>query len=72
MEKEIRIYTGGGDRGKTSLFSGERVGKSYDRVEAYGDVDELSSVLGALDAVLPDDAPEIIEEIQQIQSDLNP
>ena len=30
----MKIYTGSGDRGMTSLFSGERV-------EAYGDVDEL-------------------------------
>jgi hypothetical protein len=39
----MKIYTGGGDRGKTSLFSGERVNKSDLRVEAYGDVDELNS-----------------------------
>jgi cob(I)alamin adenosyltransferase len=44
----MKIYTGSGDRGMTSLFSGERVNKSYERVEAYGDVDELNSVLGAL------------------------
>ena len=44
----MKIYTGGGDRGKTSLFSGERVNKSDLRVEAYGDVDELNSLLGAL------------------------
>jgi cob(I)alamin adenosyltransferase len=48
----IKLYTGTGDRGKTSLFSGERVPKSFERVEAYGDVDELNSVLGALGAVL--------------------
>jgi cob(I)alamin adenosyltransferase len=49
----MKIYTGSGDRGMTSLFSGERVKKSYERVEAYGDVDELNSVLGALAATLP-------------------
>ena len=48
----MKIYTGGGDRGKTSLFSGERVNKSDLRVEAYGDVDELASLLGALGAWL--------------------
>ena len=37
----MKIYTGNGDRGMTSLFSGERVKKSCERVEAYGDVDEL-------------------------------
>ncbi len=64
----MKIYTGGGDRGKTSLFSGERVEKSHDRIEAYGDMDELSSVLGVLASVLPGSCNEIIEEIQLIQS----
>jgi cob(I)alamin adenosyltransferase len=66
----MKIYTGSGDRGMTSLFSGERVKKSYERVEAYGDVDELSSVLGALAATLPDDNIAMVKEIQNIQSDL--
>lgn len=43
-----RIYTRTGDGGETSLFSGGRVGKDHDRIEAYGTVDELSSVLGLL------------------------
>ena len=42
-EGKMKIYTGTGDRGKTSLFSGERVAKSDRRIEAYGDVDELNS-----------------------------
>ena len=42
----MKIYTGGGDRGKTSLFSGERVTKSDARIEAYGDVDELNATIG--------------------------
>lgn len=64
-----KIYTGTGDQGKTSLFSGERVYKSYDPVEAYGDVDELSSVLGAIWSNLSDRDP-IASELQQIQADL--
>ena len=66
----MKIYTGSGDRGMTSLFSGERVKKSYERVEAYGDVDELNSVLGALAAALPADQDAMVKEIQDIQSDL--
>lgn len=66
----IKIYTRTGDRGKTSLFSGERVPKHTGRVEAYGEVDELNSILGALAASLPQEKPELLEEIQRIQSDL--
>ena len=54
----------------TSLFSGERVKKSYERVEAYGDLDELNSVLGALAAALPGGSAAMVKEIQNIQSDL--
>jgi cob(I)alamin adenosyltransferase len=66
----MKIYTGSGDRGMTSLFSGERVKKSYERVEAYGDLDELNSVLGALAAALPGDKDAMVKETQDIQSDL--
>ena len=66
----MKIYTGGGDRGKTSLFSGERVNKSDLRVEAYGDVDELNSLLGALVAFLPSGEADLAGEIQRVQSDL--
>ena len=41
-----KVYTRIGDRGKTSLYTGERVSKDSLRVEAYGSVDEADSVLG--------------------------
>ena len=41
-----RIYTRGGDKGRTSLGSGKRVAKHALRVEAYGTVDEANSVIG--------------------------
>jgi cob(I)alamin adenosyltransferase len=41
-----RIYTRTGDEGETGLFGGGRVRKDELRVEAYGTVDELNSVLG--------------------------
>ena len=66
----MKIYTGTGDRGKTSLFSGERVAKTNNRIEAYGDLDELNSIIGALIASLPADCDDLIIELQQIQSDI--
>ncbi|NPA68601.1 MAG: cob(I)yrinic acid a,c-diamide adenosyltransferase [Chlorobi bacterium] len=44
----MKIYTKTGDKGKTSLLSGERVLKSDLRLDAYGTVDELSSFVGLL------------------------
>ncbi len=41
MNKKSSIYTGGGDRGETSLLGGKRVPKFHIRIEAYGTVDEL-------------------------------
>ena len=41
-----RIYTRGGDRGKTSLGDGTRVAKHAARVAAYGTVDEANAAIG--------------------------
>ncbi len=43
-----KIYTRTGDDGSTGLGDGTRVPKDHARVEAYGTVDELNSVLGLL------------------------
>ena len=63
----MKIYTGTGDRGKTSLFSGERVSKSSPRIEAYGDLDELNSVIGAVAAALDGSQQTLRDEIQMVQ-----
>ena len=52
--KITKVYTRGGDKGKTSLVGGQRVSKASTRLEAYGTVDELSSHLGLLAALLPE------------------
>jgi cob(I)alamin adenosyltransferase len=41
-----KVYTKSGDSGETSLVDGSRVSKADLRVAAYGDVDELNSLLG--------------------------
>ena len=66
----MKIYTGSGDRGRTGLFSGERVAKDHERIEAYGDLDELNSVIGALAAALPAQAEEVRSELEAVQADL--
>ncbi len=43
-----RIYTRGGDAGETSLGDGTRVSKLDGRIAAYGTVDELNAVIGAV------------------------
>lgn len=63
----MKIYTKTGDDGTTALFGGERVKKSYIRVEAYGNVDELNSFLGLLiEAMGKGEIREYLEKIQHI------
>jgi len=60
-----KVYTRGGDMGKTSLVGGQRVSKASARLEAYGTVDELSSHLGLLASMLSDgEDKEMIIRIQ--------
>ena len=66
----MKTNVGSGDRGITSLLSGERVPKSHARVEACGEVDELSSVLGACAAAFTEAHADLQREIQSVQSDL--
>lgn len=44
--KNMKIYTKTGDDGTTGLFAGGRVPKTHPRVETYGTVDELNSLIG--------------------------
>jgi cob(I)alamin adenosyltransferase len=63
-----RIYTGGGDRGETSLGDGSRVSKLDSRIAAYGVVDELNAALGL---VLAGDVPrELRVPLEGLQNEL--
>lgn len=42
----MKIYTRGGDAGKTGFVGGERVNKNDLRIEACGTLDELNSLIG--------------------------
>jgi cob(I)alamin adenosyltransferase len=65
----MKVYTRGGDQGETSLFGGTRVSKDDARVEAYGAVDELNSVLGVARTAL-EDAADLDEKLAVLQSAL--
>jgi cob(I)alamin adenosyltransferase len=64
-----RIYTKRGDSGETHLGDMSRVSKLHPRVEAYGTVDELNSMLGV--ALLQPGLPARIGEwLRRVQNDL--
>lgn len=60
-----KVVTKTGDKGHTALIGGQRVSKGSLRVTAYGEVDELNSMLGLASAHLKDQA--CIEMIQEVQ-----
>lgn len=64
----MKIYTKTGDKGETALFGGKRISKDDMRIESYGSVDELNSVLGIVRSLKPHS--EIDEIVEQIQNQL--
>ena len=71
-----RIYTRTGDGGTTRLVGGQEIGKDDLRIQSYGTVDELSSVLGvarAVNAERPEGASgrsEFEAHLRRIQNEL--
>ncbi len=66
-----KIYTKTGDKGQTSLMDGSRVPKNHIRVETYGTIDELNSILGvALSHISANAYAVLRKELEQIQKDL--
>ncbi len=55
MPKLTRIYTRTGDDGTTGLVGGQRIKKNALRIECYGTIDELSSVIGLARSALRED-----------------
>jgi len=62
------ISTKRGDEGQTSLADGVRVSKTSLRVEAYGTIDELNSVMGFARSICQD--TEVCELVKSIQREL--
>ena len=68
MPRITKVYTRTGDDGTTGLGGGQRVRKDSARIEAYGTVDELNSVLGVALASGVNDT--IAEPLRNIQNEL--
>jgi cob(I)alamin adenosyltransferase len=70
----MKIYTGRGDEGMTDLRDMSRVAKTSARIEAYGTVDEVNALIGAVRPSGYDDVDEQLERIQNhlhiVQADL--
>ena len=64
----MKVYTKKGDKGYTMLLGGERVPKSHLRIEAYGTIDELNSILSFLPYYLTsrDDLQNLVFEVQHL------
>jgi len=63
-----KVITRTGDAGQTALVGGARVSKASPRVDAYGEVDELNSLLGVVRARLSD--AQVDDVLSTIQNDL--
>lgn len=70
MVKLTRIYTRGGDKGQTSLVSGDRVPKHDPRVAAFGTVDETNAVIGLVRLHTAGEADAMLGRIQDDLFDL--
>lgn len=72
----MKIYTKAGDRGQTSLATGQKVSKSSLRIAAYGTIDELNSQLGLLRDLLTREAEHLsvlgnfAAKVEEIQAEL--
>jgi cob(I)alamin adenosyltransferase len=72
-----RIYTRTGDKGLTALVGGKRMPKESGRLEAYGTIDELNSIVGIVRTYVPnyrekfgDDFKWYSEMLRRIQNEL--
>jgi cob(I)alamin adenosyltransferase len=66
--RQASVSTRKGDGGTTRLGGGGQISKADTRVEAYGTIDELNTVIGVARARCTD--PEICREIRAIQREL--
>lgn len=63
----MKIYTKTGDKGKTSLYTGQRVSKSDPLIEAIGIIDECNSAIGVALSFLPEKLRDLKMQLEHIQ-----
>ncbi len=63
----MKIYTRAGDKGRTQMVGHQVVDKDDDRVEAYGTIDELNSVVGFTAATLTAQTQQLHDELEELQ-----
>lgn len=66
----MQLYTKRGDFGNTNLVGGRTVSKDSIRVESYGTIDELNSLIGYIVSQIDSQETEIKEELIKLQHDL--
>mgnify|MGYP000365562976 FL=1 len=64
-----KIYTRGGDKGKTSLAMGQRYKKCDDEIQSLGDVDELNCQVGVVISLMSKDDT-LIDDFKSVQNTL--
>ena len=62
----MKLYTGTGDTGMTSLLNETKVSKADDRIELLGTIDELSSNIGLAKVVVKEEQKRELSAIQQV------
>lgn len=65
-----RIYTGGGDRGETRLWDGQRVSKRDPRIELNGTLDEAGALIGLARGLGPAAMQDDLLRVQRLLQDL--
>ena len=70
MVKIDKVYTRGGDEGKTSLGDGTRVSKTDKIIVALANVEELNANLGYIICKLPEEYKDFFRKVQNDLFDL--
>jgi len=60
----MKIYTKRGDEGQTDLRDMSRISKGSPRIEAYGNADELNSLIGTVRPTGYDDVDDVLASVQ--------